>query len=89
MDMVMHVLACDGTLMSLRTLDTADVLHVLVLSPHSLEFFLVLGEHVLLVLARDLGKDVVLVLGSLHLVGFDRLHTVLVVVYMTFFVDSW
>jgi hypothetical protein len=57
--------------MGLGTLDAADVLYILLVSPHRLKFLAVFGQHVFLVLPGDLGKDVVLVFGSLDLMSLE------------------
>lgn len=74
--------------MGLGTLDAADVLYILLVSPHRLKFLAVFGQHVFLVLPSDLGKDVVLVFGSLDLMSLDWLHPMLVVVDVPLTVDG-
>jgi len=87
-DMMVHMLSCDGTLVLLGPLDRRDMLDILVLRPHRLELLAMFRKHVRLALADNLWENVVLVLGGLDLVGLDRLHAMLVVVDMTLPVDG-
>ncbi len=79
-NVVVNVLVGNGTLVLLGALGRADLLEVLVLGPHGLELLAVLREHLLLVLADDLGSHLMPVLGSPDLLGLDGLDAVLVVV---------
>ena len=88
MDVVVLVLADVRAEMSGRSLSLADVLLVLEGGSLLVELGLVLGEHVLLVLPDDSGSRRLDVLGGQDLVVLDRLHSVLVVLDMSFTVDG-
>lgn len=87
-DVVVLVLADVRAEVSGRSLSLADVLLVLEGGSLLVELGLVLGEHVLLVLPDDSGSRRLDVLGGQDLVVLDRLHSVLVVLDMSFTVDG-
>lgn len=87
-DVVVLVLVHVGTQVGSRTLDLTDLGGVGVGSSLLVELLLVLGKHVLLVLADDCRGGRLDVLGLEHLLVLDGLNSVLVVVDMSLTVDS-
>jgi hypothetical protein len=87
-NVVVDVLIGNSAVVCFGALYLADLLRVLVHGSHTLELLSVFWEHLLLVLAGDLGDHLMTVLSLLDLLVLDRLHTVLVVMNVAFPVDG-
>lgn len=87
-NVVVLVLIHMHTSVSCRSLNTPNLLSILVQRALLVQLLLVLGKHILLVLARDDGSDSVNMLGVERAMVLDGLDAVLVVMDMVFPVNS-